>query len=208
MIVAALIAAAPDSWFALVVAALGSSAVGAVVGGLLTTWVRGRFEREEAWRTRLIEAADGLSAATAGALLLGGELVWEYEQPASALRDKTGKLTQSGIARISEVRRANNDARVLLTRVQLLFGGGSATYASANESLSKLRELLALLEGRAEQLSGLDIVTPASIGERAKTLHLAAAEAQIAFAHEASTAVRRRQKPHRRRGEKRRAPST
>jgi hypothetical protein len=43
------------SWPALV---LGSSALGAIAGGYITTWIRGRQERDEAMRTRLIEVAD------------------------------------------------------------------------------------------------------------------------------------------------------
>jgi hypothetical protein len=44
-------------WTGIIVAALGSSALGAIVGGYMTTRMQGLQEREEAWRTRLIEAS-------------------------------------------------------------------------------------------------------------------------------------------------------
>jgi hypothetical protein len=65
---------AADSWTGLVLAVVGSSAVGAVVGGYLTTVTRGRLEREEAWRTRVIEAAVSLNDALVAMMVAAGSL--------------------------------------------------------------------------------------------------------------------------------------
>jgi hypothetical protein len=195
---AALAQTAADSWGTIALAALGSSALGAIVGGLLTTWFRGRFEREEAWRTRLIDAADSLSAAMANTLLLGGELLWDYEQEAAALRDAKGNLTESGRERAREVRHSNNAARVLLTRVQLLYGGGSPAYQAAWGTLGNVKDCLAVLEKEPRAVKELEDVSVASLSEKAKELFSSAAKCQSAFAREANLAIKRAQKPPRR----------
>jgi membrane protein YqaA with SNARE-associated domain len=56
-----------------VLIALGASALGGVVGALLTTFVRIRHERDEQRRARLLEAADDfLKPLGSGRIALGG----------------------------------------------------------------------------------------------------------------------------------------
>jgi hypothetical protein len=59
-------AAENPTWAAVILAALGSSALGAIVGGFLTTSLRGRIERDEAWRTRLLDNVAELAADPTG----------------------------------------------------------------------------------------------------------------------------------------------
>jgi hypothetical protein len=63
-----------SAWLAVLLAVLGSSAVRAIAGGYLTTRMRGRIEREEAWRTPLVTAADDLNLHLAQALWTLGQL--------------------------------------------------------------------------------------------------------------------------------------
>lgn len=46
----------------LVVTVLTSGAIGGAAGGVITSRMRGRIERDEAWRTRLVEASDSFLA--------------------------------------------------------------------------------------------------------------------------------------------------
>jgi hypothetical protein len=90
------------TWAAILFAVLGSSALGAIFGGYVTTRMRGRLEREEAWRTRLIEAADNLNGALSRVLrtlgnLLGGALRGE------PLRSEDGTLTEPTAAALESV---------------------------------------------------------------------------------------------------------
>lgn len=135
-------------WAGVVTAALGSSAVGAVVGGMLTTWLRGRLEREEAWRTRLIEAADDVATALSQADLdFNAILVRDVAEARRPLRDLDGTFTkevaESLTASMNGIRRANR----FLTRVELLYGRESAAYAGALDAVYGLSGSVRLLEG-------------------------------------------------------------
>jgi VIT1/CCC1 family predicted Fe2+/Mn2+ transporter len=58
---------AADTWTGIIIAALSSSALGAIVGGYITQRVQTHHEREEAWRNRLIDASHDLSLVLVGA---------------------------------------------------------------------------------------------------------------------------------------------
>jgi hypothetical protein len=81
------------SWSAIVGVVLGSSALGAIVGGMITTRMRGRIERDEAWRTRLVDASEGFLLQldrTTGTIPYGWLI--EVESDERPLRSD-GKLT-------------------------------------------------------------------------------------------------------------------
>ena len=125
-------------WSQVAVAALGSSAIGAAVGSFLTTWLRGRIEREEAWRTRLIEAADDVASALSQADLdFNAILVGDVAERRLPLHTSGGTLTKdvkdSLRASLEGLRKANR----LLTRIELLYGHESDTYGVAVESATR-----------------------------------------------------------------------
>jgi hypothetical protein len=136
------------AWPQLMLAALGSSAIGAVVGGILTTRMRGTIEREEAWRTRIIEAADDVASALSQADLdFNAILFRDAADGRRQLRAPDGTLEKdvSGSLRacLDGVRRANK----LLSRVELLYGPESQTHRHALATVYGLSGSVRLLEG-------------------------------------------------------------
>jgi hypothetical protein len=134
----------------LIVAVLGSSALGAVVGGTLTTWLRGRIEREEAWRTRLLDAASSLGTDLSQLLLrsalirtrLDGGDRWNPEEEASTPLMHAYKEQGDAWDRV----------RISLTPVQILFGSSSDTFRSANLVLLLLADMRRALRGETDRL--------------------------------------------------------
>ena len=99
MPVAGLIGAESNpTWAAILFAVLGSSALGAIFGGYVTTRLRGRLEREEAWRTRLIEAADNFNGAISRTLWTLGGLLPSASIGAIPLRNEDGTLAEDAAA--------------------------------------------------------------------------------------------------------------
>lgn len=138
-------------WSVLLVSALGASFVGGVLGGTLTTWLRGRIEREEAWRTRLIDAADDFMEKSAQTLLLGGQSIHYFsERSDRGFRTPDGDVTPAGLDWLAKVRTANLEARVAALRIGLLFGPGSRATNVSNSIVQKVRMGLNLLEGVEE----------------------------------------------------------
>lgn len=140
-------AASPDGgsqWSLLIVAALGSSALGAIFGGFITTWLRGRIEREEAWRTRLLDSASVLGTELSELMLSAGKVVHSVE--------KKG-VPEPG--EIEEVKLAWNRVRTSLTPVQILFGGQSKTALHANGILHAIRDMWRAADGEMDRLASL-----------------------------------------------------
>jgi hypothetical protein len=138
------------TWPQLVLAALGSSAIGAVVGGILTTRMRGAIEREEAWRTRIIEAADDVASALSQADLdFNAILFRDIADGRRQLRAPDGALEKDVSASLRAcldgVRRANK----LLSRVELLYGPESPAHGHALATVYGLSGTVRLLEGNA-----------------------------------------------------------
>jgi hypothetical protein len=117
-------AAKSTGWTAIVVAVLGSSAIGAIVGGFITTRLRGRIEHDEAWRTRMIDAADEFKQAIADALLAfkTGPLK-SVVAGSPVARDAGGSLAPEGTNDLVTVEVDIMKAYRLLARIQLIFGG-------------------------------------------------------------------------------------
>jgi hypothetical protein len=137
-------------WAHVAVAALGSSAIGAIVGGFLTTWLRGQIEREEAWRTRLIEAADDVANALSQADLdFNAILIRDVAESRYTLRGPDGAFAREVVrslkASLDGVRKANR----LLTRVELLYGHDSIVYSKALDAVYGLSGSVRLLEGNS-----------------------------------------------------------
>jgi hypothetical protein len=159
-------AASEPGWAGIIVAALGSSALGAIFGGWLTTWLRGRIERAEAWRTRLIQAADDFQSPMAEAFLdfKTGELnaAANGERP---LHEPGGELRQEIADSIRKSREASTHAHQRLTRIQLLFGPAQGAfpddrgpYACALNALDFLNMALALVEGKSRARMPIETV--------------------------------------------------
>jgi hypothetical protein len=131
-----------SQWTLLIVAALGSSALGAIFGGLITTWLRGRIEREEAWRTRLLDSASVLGTELSELMLTAGKVVYSVQ--------KRGEPEPGGI---EEVKLAWNRVRTGLTPVQILFGHRSKTARHANGVLHSIRDLWRAAGGEIDRLA-------------------------------------------------------
>lgn len=124
-------------WTGIVLAVLGSSAVGAVVGGIITTSLRGRIERDEAWRTRLIEAADEYQAAMSGALLAYEEaLLADAAAGKRPVRNEHGDLAEALADVVKAGEEQSTRVNQLLYRILLLYGG-----PHKNRFLPGLRQL-------------------------------------------------------------------
>jgi hypothetical protein len=148
-------------WAAVLASALVASFVGGVLGGTLTTWLRGRIEREEAWRTRLIEAADEFMKTTAHSMLLGGQCLHYFGEPESPAYAQDGSLTNDGREWIMKVRDANREARIAALRIALLFGNSSSTSVAADEMVTAVRLTINTLEGDVEPPDGKEPVEAA-----------------------------------------------
>jgi hypothetical protein len=140
-----LAAAATDhqtSWSVVILAVLGSSAVGAIVGGLMTTSLRGRIERDAEWRTRLLDSAAALQTALSDCLLSHGTLVMclrKAESPSEAELDDA--RTRWGLVRTNA------------GLVELLFTRQSATYVTTNDILLLLRDMRRAMNGVMDRMS-------------------------------------------------------
>jgi hypothetical protein len=146
-------------WAQVAAAVFGSSALGAVVGGILTTWLRGRIEREEAWRTRMIEAADDVASALSQADLdFNAILIGDVAEARHPLRNSDGTLSKkvagSMKASLEGVRKANQ----LLTRIELLYGHDSVPYKEALAAIYGLSGCVRLLEGNARAQRAIQAV--------------------------------------------------
>jgi hypothetical protein len=146
------------SWPALVIALLGSSAVGAIVGGYITTRLRGRIEREEAWRTRLVDASEEFLTHL-GKASSAFPVPWliEIEEDRAALREDGGELGEEAAAAIKHFAQERPALLLLLSRIELLFGpdASSAAAVRAVRNLDSARGLLTR-ELWAERAAGED----------------------------------------------------
>src|SRR5262249_16322102 len=136
MAVAAPIAAdaSTPTWVGLVIAVLGSSAIGAIFGGYLTTRMRGHIEREEAWRGRLIEASDALYPTLAAYLTEFGALLPRAASGDTPLRNKDGSLTDEVAAAVKAGDEYAMEIEQRLGHLELLFSAESAPYQHALNS--------------------------------------------------------------------------
>jgi hypothetical protein len=127
MTAAAIIAAETATWVTIVVAVLGSSAIGAIVGGIAQTSLRGTIERREAMLARLIETADTFQAAMTDALaacdpvFLDDVAVLYGRVGAPQLWTSMNEPSEQTAALLEATRVPAGKARGVLARVQLLF---------------------------------------------------------------------------------------
>lgn len=142
--------------WATVAIALGASAITAVAA-LGATWLRIRFERrqddarrmhdwrqqeaqleherEEAWRDRMVRAADDFSTGVEQALLAVND----------AISAVTNRADRSAI--VEEAHRTIREAVARVGRIRLLFGEESRAVAVARDLLPELRLALSQVEG-------------------------------------------------------------
>lgn len=136
------------TWGAILFAVLGSSALGAIFGGYVTTRMRGRLEREEAWRTRLIEAADNLNGGLVRALRPLGNLLANASRGELPLRSKDGTLTEHTAAVLTSVWALLDELEVSLSHVELLFSNDSDVYSEGWQTMRLIQRTSGLLDGR------------------------------------------------------------
>lgn len=136
------------NWTAILIAALGSSALGAIVGGYLPTRMRGRLEREEAWRTRLIEAADEFYRVLVGELRALGGLIFSVSIGDRPLWQEDGTLDSEIADAIKAALQLSDEAEIQLSRIELLFGSPSTVYQDGFKALHYVDRARGLLEGR------------------------------------------------------------
>lgn len=148
MAVSQLIAAETDSWTGILLAVLGSSALGAVVGGYLTTRLQGRHEREEAWRNRLIAAVHAFNVVLVKALSNTGDFLPGASRGEYALRGADGKLTERAAEVVGSTKLVRNEADLALAHLELLVGTNSDVYQYAWGALRSINAVINLLDCR------------------------------------------------------------
>jgi hypothetical protein len=87
----------------------------------LTTVTRGRLEREEAWRTRLIEAAVSLNDALVAMMVAAGSWIPYASRGESPLRDESGELTSKVREEITEGWDLREQVESPMSRLGMLF---------------------------------------------------------------------------------------
>jgi hypothetical protein len=140
-----MLAASGVSWSAIVVAVLGSSALGAIVGGMITTRMRGRIERDEAWRTRLVDASEAFLLQldrTTGAIPCGWLVGVESDE--RPLRSN-GQLTAEAQRALTAFEAEKANLLPLRARIELLFGADIVR--PARSAVRNLDSVAALLVG-------------------------------------------------------------
>lgn len=142
---------------------LGSSAVGAIVGGYITTWLRGRQERDEAMRTRLIEVADEFVSVMTDAFMaydtrpLVGAIAETHP-----LRDKDGQIAGDLSDILQRTRELVSKANSVHTRVTLLYGRNDGAHQAGLVALDCLSGSCNLLEGRPSGQETVQLALTAS----------------------------------------------
>jgi hypothetical protein len=173
---------------AIIVAALGSSAVGAIVGGFLTTWLRGRIERDEAWRTRLLESGSALGTELSDVFTAGGRIASDLRR-----RIPTDEVAEDKVA---ELRAAVQAARTALMPVSLLFGRESPTFRDADTIVRLMRDMRRVLEGDMQRVieggerASLGITSGTPPSDAALALFEAAQSRLKSFADHANDEIR------------------
>ena len=119
------------SWTGILLAVLGSSALGAVAGGYLTTRLRGGIERDEAWRTRLIDAADSfLTQLSRSVNAIPYSWLAGIENGDEALTNDDDIRTPRALEIAVEFEEERRQLIPLLSRVELLFGAEASEAAT------------------------------------------------------------------------------
>ena len=166
--------AADAGWPAIAVAALGSSALGAIFGGYITTWLRGRIEHDEAMRTRLIEAADTFVDDMSKALLaLRSSILYDAADGRRKLRDTDGELTDDVADAIKATREYSQKAHTALTRVELLYSTRvEGPYDEGLMAVDCLNGCLGLLEGKSTSQAAVRAALLLRGGDATRALEL------------------------------------
>jgi hypothetical protein len=128
-----LLATTASPWLTLAVAVIG----GGAVGSALTTFWRVRHERAEAWRARLLDAADDFVTGGLQALKLeaNGEWFWlSHMGHNDGLSSPEANAMRTADTLIDE-------ARARLARIHLLYGTASVTGANATQLVGALRDM-------------------------------------------------------------------
>jgi hypothetical protein len=173
-----LVTAATDAagWTGIVLAAIGGGGIGGVIGGYLQVVKRGRIERAEQWRTRLIEASEEFQKSVTETLLeFDPAMLRDAIDGKSPLFEENGEPTPGTADIVHKTREELVGARRLLARIQLLYGTGSSTpppaqadrgaYLQALTALDCIRTSIALLEERGRPQPAVRAVLALQQGE-------------------------------------------
>jgi hypothetical protein len=139
--------------------------IGGLAGGLLGTWLQIRHERREAFRSRLIEAADDLATGMQQAMIaLDDAHKTAFENGFKDAQDRvtfrepsTGKLPDPTAHAFKRSRELNAEAQARQARVALLFGPVSPADRSATLTIGRC-------ESRSRRLRSGRCPTWSSIG--------------------------------------------
>jgi hypothetical protein len=151
------------NWAVVLVTALGSSIIGGVCGGLLTTLLRGRIEKDQATTTRLIDAADGYLEQRVRANVVAMEtLELLRDQDAGAWEEEADMPLAPGQQAIEKMADAEDNAEVALERVRLLYGLGSPVAAKGLETVTNAKQMIHALRGTGHSPRG-DLLEPMGV---------------------------------------------
>lgn len=142
------------NWGVVLVTALGGSIIGGVCGGLLTTWLRGRIERDEAWTTRLIDAADTYCEKRITAHVTASDALEVLQTDDTAWDVQNNKPFARGEEEIKKMSDAEDAAEVAFERVRLLFGSDSAAAARGRETVTNAKQMVRALKGQGTSPEG------------------------------------------------------
>jgi hypothetical protein len=126
---------------------------GGAAGTLASTFWRIRHERAEAWRSRLLDAADDFATGVLQALMklerMSGWIAFSDDSD-------YGYLTTAQAEGMKEADALIAEARARLARIHLLFGSASVAGSWATELVEKLREASKALWHDPE-MGGVDV---------------------------------------------------
>ena len=132
--------------------------VGGLSGGVLGTWLRIRHEREEAFRERLITAADDLSTGLLQAIIgldsahttcVGRAFLYPPDPNRLTFRDSnTGEMPAESVEALRRSWELIREVEARRARISLLFGPTSAPDATASMAVITLKEAQHALEDR------------------------------------------------------------
>lgn len=126
--------------------------IGGLGGGVIGTWLQIRHERREAFRERLIAAADALSTSLLQASLGVAEartacVKHGFLGPDNQVRlfDEDGKMIEEIKSALTRADELIAEAQASIGRVSLFFGTVSPTERSATQTISELKWVMTSL---------------------------------------------------------------
>jgi hypothetical protein len=145
---------APEPAWTTVVISVISAFIGGGAGAIVTVMLQSRHQRQEAWRSRLVPAADDFSTGVLQALLVHRDAVnvVRIAVELQSRAEERGEVADVHTSKVRAVLRTLTDrvdvAHSRLPRIQLLFGTESPTAKAGLEAILALRRGNVLLSQR------------------------------------------------------------